>query len=438
VRGCDEDGQTLTPAIATATPILAGGGVSIASRPGQQAEVQRIDFLRDAHHVANDITVIGQLKRHQVVLAFAPEGAGFDGQTRSLRPAWDSAVHDLANWANADDAVECGDFATSGEFTFQSFAARYNTAGPEHDANRDAFRAFAWNEDGAFADVIPDAPDLWEFGMGPTGQFTRRPRPLGHTLTFDAATRQTRRLPRRVEIGVAQFSGGQVAIVEDSWMPLGDDTAKIWDDRAGVSIIAPNLADGGDQRGWRPYSAHPSLQGQYGDYSYLTLLHNTLRFDPDNPHSEPMLCLRLIGSIESDQALTGRAPRTLGGAWPFRAERVVIRPERFRSRCVSDALDPDAPADLADDADEAEAYARRVRDVAQDCRGHGSIILRGITRAYGIGAAIPSTAGRAVNLTLDGGARAVAPVVVAITWNFEEGVSKTELLLDSPLMRVTQ
>ena len=46
--------------------------------------------------------------------------------------------------------------------------------------------------------------------------------------------------------------------------------------------------------------------------------------------------------------------------------------------------------------------------------------------------------GRVVDMAVQGGGRRYAPVIVGVVWNLEEGVNKTELLLASPLMRVTQ
>jgi len=171
----------------------------------------------------------------------------------------------------------------------------------------------------------------------------------------------------------------------------------------------------------------------YGDVSYLQLLYNTLNGIP----GEPQLTLRLIGSIESDQCLTAAADYALDSSWPLRAEKVVFAPHRFKWRTA--LVDE---GDAVDDSAAALAYAAAVRDVTADATGHGSIILRGIDRTWGVGDAINATRGRTVNLRIGGrgidDAESFAPVVVGIIWDFGSGAVKTELLLESGLLQVTR
>jgi hypothetical protein len=49
---------------------------------------------------------------------------------------------------------------------------------------------------------------------------------------------------------------------------------------------------------------------------------------------------------------------------------------------------------------------------------------------------VPGTQGRDIDLTL-GADGAHAPVVIGVTWDFEDAANKTELVLDTPLLKVT-
>ena len=147
--------------------------------------------------------------------------------------------------------------------------------------------------------------------------------------------------------------------------------------------------------------------------------------------------MKLVGSIECDQAVLGRAARQAGSSWPIVAQKVIRAGERFRRFDVPAGGDPygldDDRHDTRDDAAEAAAYAREIRAAMQDETGHGSIVLRQVTRSYVPGDVIPGTRGRPIDLTVSGSNGARAPVVVGVNWNFGPEICKTELLLDTPM-----
>jgi len=180
---------------------------------------------------------------------------------------------------------------------------------------------------------------------------------------------------------------------------------------------------------YKPYAfasdANHALNA-YKDYTLATLLHNTLR------GSGQGLVLHLWGSTEHDESLTSTNTGDVDSAWPFTSPMVVYEAERFRY--VSAASD--LTIDSRDDTDDVADFASRIRNASDDSLGHGSIVLRHITRTYKPGMAIKSTRDRRVTLRVDGGSETYYPVISRLTWNFAEGANKTELVLDSSLLQV--
>jgi len=381
--------------------------VSAGSTAAQRCSVQRLDFSRDNHRIANAVLVVGDRKRREVSLEYSSRPAS------DLQPYW-TGEDDL------DDYAESGVVAwrhwTAAQY--RAFCANY-TYGLE-SARKHPFRSFVWNEDGALAPIVQKIPDLSDYGAG--GRAVRRRRPLANALSFDEADRT---LPAAVLLSIAGNDDSRLRV-----------PACIWTDRAGFTLTARTLHD------WYPYataeargiqSGGSNLYELYGGLSYLQLLYNTI----ENVSGQPQLKLHLTGSIESDQCVTGLADYTQESSWPFRAEKVVFAPHRFKWRtALGDA------GDSVDDSPDAALYASAVKDATSDAIGHGSIILRGIDRTYHVGDAISATRGREVNLRIGGrdiaDARAFAPVVIAVVWNFQSGAAKTELVLESPLLQVTR
>lgn len=394
------------------------GRVSADSGIGQRSEVQHLTFLRDAAGIYNEVTVIGDQKRLQIVLEF-----NNDSQGRDLHPLWNTQTHALASWAT-NDVIDPWRWPDYGSYTFDNFSAMFNRGGSDYWQYRHVFRSFAWNEDAALTPVISQTPDLSDYGLGGSGLYIRRPRPLASSFTYDSDGQAARLHPRKVQLGIVGD--------DDSWI---DVPAEIWNDRAGFTLATGLLAGSRGDGQWYPYAGHAQHAATYGKLHYLTLLHNALR-----DGGEHKLRLRLTGSVECDVAVGASAPRTVGSAWPFRAQKTVRLTNRFRWREIQDQpFSSGSPSASVDDRDEALSYAERIRDSQEQCTGHGSIVLRYLTRSYVIGDGIAGTAGRSVNLRVDGsGEHASWPVVVAVTWDFEQGTNKTELLLDSPRLRVTK
>lgn len=172
-----------------------------------------------------------------------------------------------------------------------------------------------------------------------------------------------------------------------------------------------------------------SMYDYYCNMSYLSLLYRSLNYV-----GFPTLALRVIGTIELDECVVGKAEYRSDSSWPLRSQKVVYAPHRFKSseNAADDASDPQI--------DPATAYAHQIRDVLEDAVGHGSCVLQGIDRSYKLGDAFSSTRGRRVGLGIRGreqGQReSFSPVIVGIVWDFREGVSKTELVLESDLLRM--
>ena len=202
---------------------------------------------------------------------------------------------------------------------------------------------------------------------------------------------------------------------------------KIDPERAMVVVTRKHLIDKEPKGDWHPWSGNEKLKDTYGNHSYLTLLHNAIR------GAEPALQIRLIATFESDLRLKTTASRNKDTAWPFKSERVLID-ERFRYDLVGDTWHSGADTAARNDTTIITDFAKRAQDAAEDSMGHCSIVLRGTSLDYPIGMAIPSTSGRVVDLTIDGGLQAYAPVVIALTWDLREDGNKTELQLDSPLL----
>jgi len=404
-------------------PVLADnrfGNVAGDSIDGRIAQVQRLEFLRDSHNVCNDVRVIGDLQRLQVCLTFDDNES-----TRDLHPAWDTDTHDLADWAVGEIIPEmdamCYD--AGGLPDGEQFLRRYSRAGRENLAYFDVFRTFVWNEDGAYRPLVTDEPDL--AALLSTSSYARRPRPVGPTLC--RATEQTGSgvLPAYVEIGVVGD--------DNAWILLPQ--VKVLTDRAGFTINVPRLDT------FYPYAnADATLREAYcrgpGKFSLATLLYNALRSDAGA--GDYAARFRLIGTIAADTAVTAEAPYQLNSTWPFRSTRIEYRPDRFKLRRVAAGGNP-AGRDViaADDSVAAASHAERIRDVAEDAMGHGSIVLRTLTRSVRPGMAWPRTAGRPVNLQVSAGGQWRSACVAGVTWNFAEGAGKTELTLDSPLLQVS-
>ena len=145
----------------------------------------------------------------------------------------------------------------------------------------------------------------------------------------------------------------------------------------------------------------------------------------------------MVGSMETDQVLQSIATKTTDTQSPFESQHAVRQPQRFQKKI--EGLNPDELTLLTrDDSDALRQYAERIRSTLQDSMGHGSVLLRGLVKAYMPGTAIPKTSGRVVPFNMTYGTeRPIYPQVVGVGWVFSQGAGKTELVLDSQRARVT-
>lgn len=378
---------------------------STSSEQGRRAQVQRLEFARDAHNIANEIIVVGDEWRREVTLEYN----GTDGD---LWPAWDCDEDDLADYAR-DNKVGGSDNA------FLDRAAFLAAYGTQDAANRHVFRTFVWNEDGRWNWSGNAIPDLSAYGDA-DGNVSRRPRPVqGRFGDYDDARQQ--RSPALVEIQIAGVSATRI--------PLR--SAQVLTDQAGFTITEPDLVR------FRPYAeAKGAAYSAYRGWSWLSMLHDTIR-DPQGPRT---IKLFLTGSVALDRCVVATASRRNDSAWPTSRPKLVYLPDRLKYRQegttpVYDSID----ADVVDDTETAQTIADRTQDALEDAVGHGSLMLRGLHRTYVPGDGIDRTDGREIPLTVDaasGSKRSNAPIIVGVAWNFQEGAYRTELALDTKALQV--
>jgi len=391
---------------------ISAGNVSIASEEGQAAQVQRLDFMHDSHNVRNKATVAGDVRRVQVALEYSP-------YTCDLAPFWDTSTHDLDDYDDSGIVTDLDDDAT--------WIDNYCTDGNDNLTYHHAFRSFIWNEDGAFSGSLglsePDLSDL----IG--ANYIRRPRPVGrtHCPTADEAGG----VPAYVMMGVYPASSGTV----DDSTYIKVPAATVMTDRVGFTLNAPRLDK------WKPFESFWQLDDgreAYADLTFGTLLMSTMAGTTANPR----LSLLLVGSIEGDTGIEGSADRRAGSAWPLTAEAVAYDPEKYKCHSTATGGDPQSlGAVTRDDSNVATARAEDLRDMGEDSMGHGSLELRQIVDAWRPGDAIAGTEGRDIPFAINAGGEQYGdgryyPIVHEVIWNFTEGVNKTELVLDSALLKV--
>lgn len=404
-------------------PNLAPLSTKMTSAAGKAAEVQRLHFALDSHNIRNNVQVLGDYRRAQMILVFKA-----DASTRDLWPAWDTVAEDLADFAAT--GVMKGPLGISAtqlsDTALALFGDYYNPHGSEHGAHQHAFRSFCWNEDGSFSAYVKDEtgpilPDLYaDYGIGfGAGEFSRRPRPMGPLYEYDDASKV--KSPAAQVWMVEPVSGAKVKI----------EKVHVWDDFCGFTITEEfwSYSNGVP---WRPFaeSTDALCPDALREETYLQLLLNTLT----NAETGYKIELRLCGTIEDDVCVSAISSRSAGSPWPLLADRTVRDAERFKLREVDDGLG--GSTDTVDDTTAAMSLAVQIRDAEEDQLGHGSIILPFVTCAYKPGDGVPATAGRVIDLSVDGGAMNYQPVIRQVRWTFGEGPQMTELVLDSILVRI--
>ncbi|MCE5279074.1 MAG: hypothetical protein ABFD92_00095 [Planctomycetaceae bacterium] len=444
-----------------ADAFLAKIGTAIESPDGQRSAVQRLNVIKDHHNVRNDIILLGGVKHTQRTLTFT-----HDADTRDLHPYWDQTTNALADYADASNRIRPKG-AGMGAGMYDQWKQRYEYDGDKdlNDAYRHAFRSFVWNEDAALSALVKSAqnnaliPDfsanhLAAGGLSGEGfdnlQTAHVPRPMRYRAEYaDGSDAQSGSLkPAAVEVAVAEWDpdAGAIAIDDQSWVELGGDAVELRNDRCGIWIKAKNLLD---LYPWKdiksrsstgPFGTDPSvsLHQRYGRWNWPTLLHNAMR--KATGAGEYHMVLRMSGMVPMDSHVMFQAPRQQDSSWPFTAQEVVIKEDfRYRDKLGEASQTMRATVNDGQVGGRMDLYSRRVRDVMEDAVAHGSVVLRGLHRSFSPGQGLATVRGRGVDLTVAGRtgdtARRIAPVIVAVSYLLEESANKTELVLDTPLVR---
>ena len=383
-------------------PYLPPEGTEATSRNGVRAEVGRLEVLRDAHNVRNSIKVLGARIRVQVELSYKR-------CTTELFEAWDTSAHDLAT------------YITGGKFKATSLTAsqaatlhdNYHSAGSSFDDNRDVWRTFVFNEDGAAYDSatrgqIPTLSDYW---LGDA----RIRRPIGPMLVKREGSADWR--PPRIRLTVA---GHTIDFSEH---------CEVLKDRAGLRVKTDfwKMSDKGAIELWRPFADVDGVSTEVGELSWLTILNDTIE------DSTYRMILSVVGTLEDDKCVEGERTKAAGSLLPWNARR-VIRAGGFRWDRAAKPVG--LTTVTADDRAYAIAMAGAIRDASDAEMGHASVMLHILSRAYPPGTVIPQTSGRAINLRVDGNRKTKSPVVRQVVYTFGE-TNITELLMDSPLLSMT-
>lgn len=403
-------------------PIL-DGNVDITSAEGRRAMVQRVDYLRDNHTVKNHIIIMGTTKITERSLDFDYNGSGV------LQPAWDTSIYNLDDY-DSSNLIGGGNWAS--EAMREEWAKRYRLKGTDYLTYARVFRAFAWNEDGGLSDVIkvggdPLLPTLTNFSRGADAQRAMfRPRPPLYRIKYtDAPQGGTTGAfePPLILLGIAGD--------DDSWVKAPTGSYTLDKSRCVIHFKVPDLAN------WYPWkseeieSSGNTLHKLYSHLNFATALHNSLR-----AYGAEELRIRLMAGFEMDDSASYTLARELDSSWPFDARVVIPMLRRFKYRDIGGDVSANEPATVDDESgDDIFNYAVRARDTLEDATGHGSVVLRGLHRAYYPGQGLRKLSGRNIDLSLPGRrqnkAASIAPVIVGITWHFAGGVNKTELLLET-------
>lgn len=405
---------------------VVGGNVEMTSDAGQRAMVQRVDYLRDNHNVKNHIIVMGDTMITERSLDFDQNGT----PAGVLWPAWDTAIHKIDDY---DDGgiIGGGHWASASKET--AWKQHFRLTSSNYLVFRDAFRTFAWNEDGGLSGIIQDGggdpiiPTLTNYARGGAEQYAMyRPRPPKFRVKYATALMGSTAgalEPPVVFLGIAGD--------DDSWVKVPGAAYSLSKERCLIHFKVKDLAE------WYPWKKEQNKSGGdthhklYGKLNFATALWNSLTVAGSKE-----LVIRLTAGFEVDDSVYFEQTRLLDSSWPFDARAMVRMPKRFKYRdiegstgsggaAVDDGL-ADGPMDL---------YGRKVQDALEDATGHGSVVLRGLHRAYYPGQGLRKLVGRNIDLTLAGRrqtkAASVAPVIAGITWHFVGGANKTELLLET-------
>ncbi len=388
----------------------------VTDAQGSRGEVSRVEFLRDSHNIRNDVLVLGSDEMVQVELTFRGDKAN-----RDLHPAWSLHENSLADWFVG------GVFNYTQVPTPEFFRAQYYTKGTDFQRHRDVWRTFVFNEDGSLdLEELGDdgIPDLRAFGLGDT----LIKRPIRHQVTRSRITSEF--IPAKITMEV--FVDGL------EWFQI-DATPffEILKDRAGIRLTKEFFSTSDDGKAidaWRPFEnignkgivTQPTKDVK--KLAYLTMLNNALNETGSNE-----LVLKVRGSMASTDAWETRATRLPNSPLHLTRSRLV-RAAAFEKRTIRDG--DLGVKDARDDSDKVSAIAKAIQYADDAEVGNGSIMIHHLSRSYPPGTVIAQTAGRVLKFQLDSQRKGASPVVRRVTHHFGE-TNVTEVLLDSPLLRLT-
>ena len=407
---------SLTTPKTSKSPLLPPLSSHATDDDAWRAMVERFEYLKDSHNVKPQVIVIGDQEREQLKLWFAEDG--------DLRPYWNTSFHVLSAWAHENEVTETA--IEAGGLDPENFMTAYNSDGSGFAGNENVFRGFGLNEDGHMGPTtIAVMPSV--FGANSM----RRQRPMGPCIEYDRSDAQMRHYPAQVWLGLsrnsASIAGSEVRVA-----------ARVWHDHCGFTLLEGSLLQ------WHPWAGSDKAENEvyaggpiYEDVHYLTCLHNTIAYQTAN-HDRLCLQIYIIGTIETDITIRATGDGSTFVTWPIKATKVIEARHRFRKRSVEESGPwSTTAADTRDDVAITQTYADNIVEAVAPPVGHGSMMLRHITRAWHPGMGIFETDGRRIDLTVDL-ARAKCAIVAGVRWNFAEGANKTELLLDTQLLGLIQ
>ena len=389
------------------TPYLPPIGTKSTSANGGRGEVNRVEVLSDSHNIRNAVAVIGGQEKIQFNFTFQKSVTD-----RWLHPMWSESSHEIP--------LTGGRFAIAQLATNSDFHENYHTTGKNFFTNRNVFRTFILNEDYGGLDYswykADGLPDMTQLETSPTNS----KRPFGALLVRDAASNAY--LKPIVKFGAVSDSVYYEVDVSGDF--------EILKDRAGVRLKKDfyTAHKKGRAEAWLPFENVDEAPEELRGLSYLGLLADAL-----------------TGSDTYQFLITVHA--TIGASHPFAdedavksttsplhltRERVVRVPTLQKNTLKGTALGGE---DTRNDINRLIAMGNVIESADDNAAGNASLMLN-LTAAYPPGTVIPQTSGRVVNLAIDSQRTQYAPVVRRCTHHFGE-TNMTEVLLDSPLLRLT-
>ena len=378
--------------------------------------VRRLQAVKTIERTVNQVTVLGRAVRHVRLVYWGKEtGNKKDaGKQLALQHGWNPGLADLHDYAKSGKV----NIATAQDTDekYKNWRDRHVVRGKDFDAYKAAFRLFTWNEANELQGAAPKygngytgvevawyAPDLSGIADGAglfdpakgLGEYCRRRRPVLDTQYLDGQLDQWRRVKPKLWIAAVPETGEQTEPTPDKFVSVPNDKWALDPERAAVWITEPDLLL------WTPLMSEPTADS--GDTTVV----------PDDRSFASLLYsgrLRMIleGSVETDWALEGAAPRTDDSGSPVVREALVRADDVYAYSAegpsaigspVADSL-AGTPVDQREDA---QSYAEQLRAGGQDEQVHSSLLATGTWGVQGIGKMIYAIYGRYINLSSTSG-----------------------------------